>query len=121
MAAANCPQRAIRAVPLLPGRVLLRLLAAFGILAFIFSAASPGDDDIQQEFYKTSKSKQCAFANYKTASILRTIRIRAVCSALAPPTPQFPRRPPRRGQGLQQQDRRSFASDPIILKRLEIL
>jgi hypothetical protein len=88
---ANCPQRAIRAVPLLPGRVLLRLLAALGVLAFIFSATSPGDDDIQQEFYKTSKSKQCAFANHKTASILRTFRIRAVCSALAPPTPEFPR------------------------------
>jgi len=96
--AANCAQGAIEAEmssPRYPRRsdhrhVVLSLLIAFGILAFIFSSTSPGDDDIQQEFCKTSKSKQCAFANYKAVSNLRIFRIRAVCSALAPPTTQFP-------------------------------
>jgi hypothetical protein len=83
MGAANYPQRTIEAAPLLPSGVLLRLLAALGVLAFIFSATSPDDDDIQQEFYRTSKSKPCAFVNYKAVSNLRTFRIGAVCSALA--------------------------------------
>ena len=97
--AANCAQGAIEAgmsSPRYPRRsdhrhVVLSLLIAFGVLAFIFSSTSPGDDDIQQEFCKTSKSKQCASANYKAVSNLRIFRIRAVCSAVAPPTPQFPR------------------------------
>lgn len=96
--AANCAQGAIEAEMSFPGyprgsdhrHVLLSLLIAFGVLAFIFSSTSPGDDDIQQEFCKTSKSKQCAFANYKAVSNLRIFRIRAVFSTLAPPTPQFP-------------------------------
>jgi hypothetical protein len=83
MGAANYPQRTIEATPLLPSGVLLRLLAALGVLAFIFSATSPDDDDIQQEFYRTSKLKPCAFVNYKAVSNLRTFRIGAVCSALA--------------------------------------
>jgi len=100
-AAANCAQRAIKAKPLIRscprhpgyGYALLHLLAAFGVLAFIFSAVSPADDDIQQEFFKTSKSKQCVFAHYKNAvSNLRVFRIRAVYCALNPPRPQFPSR-----------------------------
>ena len=69
---------------------LVSLLAAFGILAFIFSVIQPDDDDIQQEFCKTSTLKQFTFANYKAVSNHRTLRIRALCSALAPPTSQFP-------------------------------
>jgi hypothetical protein len=97
-AVANYPQRAIKAEPLLPRRpcrlghhcVLLGLLGAFGALAFIFCAISPDDDDIQQEFFQSSKSKQCVLANYKAVSNLRrTLRICTVRSALASPTPQF--------------------------------
>jgi hypothetical protein len=98
IAAANCAPRAIEAEPLFPRYshrsghryALLSWLAAFGILAFIFSATSPGDDDIQQEFFKTSRSRHCAFATYNAVSSLPTFRIPTVCSALAPPTPQFP-------------------------------
>jgi hypothetical protein len=95
-AAANYPQRAIKAEPLLPRRTcrighrraLLGLLGAFGVLAFVISAASPVDDDIQQEFFQSSKSRQCFLANNKTVCS-RTFRICTVRSALAPPTPQF--------------------------------
>jgi hypothetical protein len=73
-------RRVVRAEP---------LLAALGVLAFIFSAISPADDDIQQEFLPRSKSKQCVLANYNAVSNLRTSRVRTVHSALAPPTPQF--------------------------------
>ena len=94
--AANYPQRAINAEPLLPRRpcrlghrfVLLGLLGALGAFAFIFSAISPDDDDIQQEFFQSSKSRQCFLANYKTVSSW-TFRICTVRSVLAPPTPQF--------------------------------
>jgi len=72
-------------------RALLGSLAAFGVLAFIFSAASPGDDELQQEFFLSSKSKQCILANYKAVSNLRAFRIFTVPTALAPPTPQFAR------------------------------
>lgn len=70
-------------------RALLNLLAAFGVLAFVFSAISPDDDDIQQEFLQSSKSKQFVLANYKAVSSLQTGRICTVYSALAQPTPQF--------------------------------
>ena len=66
------------------GYALLNLLAAFGILAFILSAVSPGDDDIQQEFFKSSESKQFAFANYKAVLDLRVFRIRSAGFRLAP-------------------------------------
>jgi hypothetical protein len=96
-AAANYPQRAIKAGPLLPRRpcrighrrALLGLLGAFGVLAFVFSAASPGDDDIQQEFFQGRKSRHCFLANYKSVSSLQTFRICTVRSALAPPTQHF--------------------------------
>jgi hypothetical protein len=96
--AANRGQRASKAEPWfsrcppLSGHrsTLLALLAAFGALAFVFSAISPTDDDIQQEFFRTSKSTQCAFASHRAVSNLRLFQIRAVFSVPALPTPQFP-------------------------------
>ena len=96
-AVANCPQRAIKTEPLLPRRprrlgyhwARLGLIGAFGVLAFILSAISATDDDIQQEFVQSSKSKQCVFADYKAVSNLRAFRIYTVRSALVPPPPQF--------------------------------
>jgi hypothetical protein len=37
-------------------RTMLKLLAAVGVLAFLFSAASPYDDDIQPEFISSRTS-----------------------------------------------------------------
>jgi hypothetical protein len=95
-AAASCSRR-IKAQPWSPRcprrpdrRYALSLLAAFGVLAFILSATSSSDDDIQQEFCKTTKSRQSAIADRKAVSNLRSFRIRAVCSALALPTSLFP-------------------------------
>jgi hypothetical protein len=95
-AVANYPQHA-KAEPLFPRRprrlgsrsALLSLLGVFGVLAFILSATSPDDDDIQQEFSQTSRAKQCVLANYKALSNIRAFRICAVRSVLAPPMPQF--------------------------------
>ena len=95
-AAAKCPQRGIKAEPLVPLRprrrsrhyALLSTLAAFGLIAFIFSAISPDDDNLQQEFFQSSKSKQCLLANHKALSNLQTFRMCIFSSALAPPTTQ---------------------------------
>jgi hypothetical protein len=96
--AVNYAQRPIKAERFLhrPGRrgyhrALLGLLAAFGVLAFIFSAVSPGDDELQQEFLLSSKSKQCTLASYKVVSNLRAFRICTVPTAHAPSAPQFAR------------------------------
>ncbi len=96
-AVGNSPQRTTNAEPLLarrPRRLgcrypLLCALAAFGFLAFIFSAISPDDDDIQQESLQSSRSKRYVLANYKGLSNLGSFRICTVRSALAPATPQF--------------------------------
>src|SRR5215470_12532724 len=92
----NASQRVAKREPLFAGRpcgvgrrqALVSILAAFGILAFIFSAISPVDDDVQPDFFQRSKSKQIIFV-YRAASTLQTFRIRTVHSALATPTPQF--------------------------------
>ena len=96
-AVANYPQHAIKGEPLFPRRpprlshhsALLSLLGVFGVLAFILSATSPDDDDIQQEFSQTSRTKQCVLANYKALSNIRAFRICAVRFVLASPMPQF--------------------------------
>ena len=95
---------------------LLNLLAAFGVLAFILSAVSPGDDDIQQEFFKSRESKQFAFANYKAVLDIRIFRIRSAnCQSFCDRTCV---RAPRSNQvqSQQQQNWRSFTSRPIGLK-----
>jgi hypothetical protein len=97
-AKANSAEHAVIAEPLFPRPwrssslrcVPLTLLVAFGVFAFIFSAISPDDDDIQQEFCKTSESRQCTFINSKAVSNLRIFQIRAIHSALAPSAPQSP-------------------------------
>ena len=62
----QCATKAERSCPRRPGHfshhyyALLIALAAFGVLAFIFSAL-PNDDDIQQEFVRSLESKQDVF------------------------------------------------------------
>ena len=91
----NYPARAITAEELYRRphrhghhRTYLHLLAVFGILAFIFSATSPYDDDIQQEFCQTSHSKHCVLANYKTLLKRGTSRTYTARYALSSTTPQ---------------------------------
>ena len=54
-----------RARPGRNGRHSLRLLAAAGVLAFLFSAASPYDDSIQQEFVRIRKSAQSSVLSWR--------------------------------------------------------
>jgi hypothetical protein len=52
------------------GRHSLLRLAAAGVLAFLFSAASPDDDLIQQEFVRTRKSAQSSVLTWKVVHSL---------------------------------------------------
>jgi hypothetical protein len=94
-AAAHYP-RAIKAEQFLfrPHRrylcALLSLLAVLGALAFVFSAISPIDDETQQEFFQSSKSKQFVLVEYKAVSNLRTFPAHTVHGGLASSKPQFP-------------------------------
>src|ERR1700757_2836398 len=88
-------QRAIPAIPFSPrwrrlGHhwALLGLIGAFGVLAFIFSAVSPDDDDIQPDLVQSNKSKKFIFATYKAPSYARGLRTSPVCSASLYQRPQ---------------------------------
>jgi hypothetical protein len=63
------------------------LIGVFGVLAFLFSAVSPDDDDIQQEFVQANRSKQFVLATYRSAPNVRGFRIAPLRCALAPPRP----------------------------------
>jgi hypothetical protein len=70
------PRRAMRCC------LLLGLLGAIGVLAFLFSAISPDDDDIQQEIVQGDKTKQRALANYKPTREGRALSRSTVLPAL---------------------------------------
>ena len=61
---------------------LFGLLAAIGFLAFMFSAVSPYDDDLQQEFVQSNRPKQLLVANHKASRDPRTFGIHRVPSAI---------------------------------------
>jgi hypothetical protein len=63
------------------------LIGLFGVLAFLFSAVSPDDDDIQQEFVQANRSKQFVLATYRSAPNVQGLRIKTVRCALVPPRP----------------------------------
>ena len=49
------------------------LVGVLGVLAFIFSAVSPDDDDIQQEFVQGSKTRQVVVQNFKSIPSIRVL------------------------------------------------
>ena len=61
---------------------LFGLLAAVGFLAFMFSAVSPYDDDVQQEFVQSNKPKQLLVANHKASRDARTFGVHRVPPAI---------------------------------------
>src|SRR6266436_6281159 len=50
------------------GRALFGVVGTVGVLALLFSALSPKDDEIQQEFAQGSKNRQCVDQNWKSIS-----------------------------------------------------
>jgi hypothetical protein len=54
------------------------LIGALGVLALIFSALSPNDDDIQQEFAQGSKNRQHVVQNWKAVPSVRATRVQPV-------------------------------------------
>ena len=61
---------------------LFGLLAAIGFLAFMFSAVSPYDDDVQQEFVQSNKPKQLLVANHRASRDTRTFSVHRVPPAI---------------------------------------
>ncbi len=66
----------------------LGLIGAIGLLAFLFSAVSPDDDNIQQESVQGNKQKQLVLANYKATRAVDTFGTSTV-----PPAPVTQPRP----------------------------
>jgi hypothetical protein len=62
---------------------LLRLLTILGVLAFIFSAIAPMDDDVQPDFSRRSKSEQCTLRQHNGSFRLRNLRFRVIYSVPA--------------------------------------
>ena len=69
-------------------RAVFGLVGVVGVLAFIFSAVSPDDDEIQQEFAQGSKSRQDVVRNWKSIPRVRVTLVNLVHNAIVP------RRPP---------------------------
>jgi hypothetical protein len=61
---------------------LFGLLAAIGFLAFMFSAVSPYDDDVQQEFVQSNKPQQLLVANHKASRDAQTLGVHRVPPAI---------------------------------------
>ena len=79
----KCDLCAIVAAPLRKGRSSKRyavfgLVGVLGVLAFIFSSVSPGDDEIQQEFIQQSRNRQRVVLNWKTAPCIRGTLLKPV-------------------------------------------
>lgn len=54
---------------------MFALVGVVGVLAFVFSAVSPYDDEIQQEFFKGPETRQSVVQNCKA---IRGIRITVI-------------------------------------------
>ena len=64
-------------------RAVLGLVAVLGVLAFIFSAVSPNDDENQQEFAQ-SRTRRCVVRNWKSISSVRVKLVNPVHDAIVP-------------------------------------
>jgi hypothetical protein len=58
--------------------VVFRLIGTVGVLALVFSALSPNDDEIQQEFAQSRKNRQCVDQNWKSVSSDRNAPVNPV-------------------------------------------
>jgi hypothetical protein len=60
------------------------LIGVLGVLAFIFSAVSPDDDEILQEFTQGSKTRRCVVRNWKSIPSVRVTPVNLVHCAIVP-------------------------------------
>src|ERR1700681_4523672 len=67
------------------------LVGVLGVLAFIFSAVSPDDDEIQQEFAQSSKTRECVVRNWKSLPTVRVTLVNLVHCVIVPRRQPFVR------------------------------
>lgn len=60
------------------------LVGVLGVLAFLFSAVSPDDDDIQQDFVQGNRKAECVVQSRKSTPSIRGARVNPVHYALIP-------------------------------------
>jgi len=65
-------------------RAVLGLVGVLGVLAIIFSAVSPNDDEIQQEFSLRTKTRQCLVRNWNSIPSVRLTLVNPVHYAVVP-------------------------------------
>lgn len=63
---------------------VLGLIGVLGVLAFVFSAVSPDDDDIQQEFIQGSRNRQWVVLNWNPIPSIHGARVNPVHCAVVP-------------------------------------
>jgi hypothetical protein len=63
---------------------IFALVGVLGVLAFIFSAVSADDDEIQQEFALCSKTRQGVVRNWKSIPSVRVTLVNLVHYAVVP-------------------------------------
>jgi hypothetical protein len=63
---------------------VVRLIALVGVLAFVFSAVCPDDDELQQECGQSSKHAQCLVQSRKTVPRIHGPIVRPARLAIVP-------------------------------------
>jgi hypothetical protein len=64
--------------------VVFGLIGLLGVLAFVFSAVSPDDDEFQQGFVHGNKKRECVVQNWKSIPSVRGTLFNPVHFAVAP-------------------------------------
>lgn len=60
------------------------LIGVLGVLAFVFSAVSPEDDEIQQESFQGNKKREYVVQNWKSIPFIRGALVTPVHCAIVP-------------------------------------
>jgi hypothetical protein len=63
---------------------VLGLIGVLGVLAFILSAVSPEDDEIQQEFIQGKTKRECVVRNWKSIPSIHSACVNPVHCSVVP-------------------------------------